>query len=378
MRFADIIGNGDVKRALASMADSGRVAHAMLLYENEGCGALPIALAYIQYLSCPHRHDGDSCGECPTCNRISKLIHPDLHFIFPVNSGSRLSSSVKPTSEAYLPMWRELVLGNPYFMESQLYEALGIEGKSGNIAVAEAKYILDKLSLTSVEDGYKSVIVWLPEKMNTETANRLLKIVEEPPEKTLFVFITHAPEKVLQTISSRSQSFRVLPLSKSEVSDVLVKRFGFSEDDAVAAANVSGGSVGEALRDAGGKEEYSEFMDIFADMLKAVHERDLSSVLEASEQISALDSREKQKAFCGFAGNFIRKIYMTQQNMVSVANLKPEEEDFIVSAAQWFTPSFCERALACLDRSAALVERNVNAKIVFCDFADRMFLNGAR
>ena len=138
MRFSDIIGNDDIKKALVSMADTGRVAHAMLLYENEGCGALPLALAYIQYLNCPHRHGGDSCGECPSCNKITKLIYQDLHFIFPVNSGSKVSSSAKPTSETYLPMWRELVLKNPYFLENQLYEALGIENKSGNIAVAEA------------------------------------------------------------------------------------------------------------------------------------------------------------------------------------------------------------------------------------------------
>ena len=310
MRFADIKGNDDIKKALVSMADTGRVAHAMLLYENEGCGALALALAYVQYLDCPHRHDGDSCGECPSCNRVSRLIHPDLHFIYPVNSGSRIPASAKPTSESYLQQWRELAVSNPYFLESQFYEALGIENKSGNIAVADAKYILEKLSLTSVEDGYKSVIVWLPERMNAEAANRLLKIVEEPPEKTVFIFITHAPEKVLQTISSRCQGFRVLPSTKADVAATLVGRFSFSEEDAGVLSGISGGSVGVALRDAGESAEYSIYMDIFSDMLKAAHEKDLLSVLEASEQIAALESRERQKAFCSFAGDCLRKIYM--------------------------------------------------------------------
>ena len=128
MRFADIPGNDDVKRALRGMADSGRVAHAMLFYENEGCGGLPMALAYFQYLNCQDRRDGDSCGECPSCRKISRLIHPDLHFVFPVNSGSKVSASDKPVSESYLTYWRELVLANPYFLESELYAALGIEG----------------------------------------------------------------------------------------------------------------------------------------------------------------------------------------------------------------------------------------------------------
>ena len=207
MRFADIIGNDIVVKALSSMADSGRVAHAMLLYENEGCGAIPLALAYVQYLNCANPVAGDSCGECPSCRQMSKLIHPDVHFVFPVNKGPKTSDD-KPTSESYVKYWRELVLADPYFKEADLQKAIGIESKNGLIAVAEAKSIISKLSLSSVYDGYKAVIFYLPEKMNQETANRLLKMVEEPPQKTIFLFITHAPEKVLQTIFSRCQSIR--------------------------------------------------------------------------------------------------------------------------------------------------------------------------
>lgn len=229
------------------MADSGKVAHAMLFYENEGCGALPLILAYYRYLNCQSRRDGDSCGECPSCRKISKLIHPDLHFVFPVNAGPKVSASEKPTSDSYLKYWRELVLADPYFLESELYAALGIEGKAGNIAVAEAKSILEKLSLTSVGDGYKAVVVWLPEKMNAETANKLLKVVEEPPESTVFLFVTHSPEKVLQTIFSRCQSLRVLPLPKEDVARTLRERFSFSAQQAEVLAGLSGGSIGQAL-----------------------------------------------------------------------------------------------------------------------------------
>ena len=148
MKFADIPGNGKLKETLVSMADSGRVGHAVLLYENEGCGALSLALAFIQYLNCTHRHDGDSCGECQSCRQISGLVHPDTHFIYPVNS-SRKTDVQKPTSEAFLDLWRGLVLKNPYFLESELYSTLGIEGKSGVIAIAEARFILEKLSLAA-------------------------------------------------------------------------------------------------------------------------------------------------------------------------------------------------------------------------------------
>ena len=377
MKFSDISGNDDIKKALMSMVDSGRIPNAMLLYEKEGCGALAIALAFFQYLACKNHSSDDSCGECPVCNRMAKLIHPDVHFIFPVNTGAKVSVS-KPTSANYLPLWRELVLSNPYFLENQLYDYLGIEGKSGNIAVAEAKSILETLALTAVEDGYKGVIIWLPERMNAETANRLLKVVEEPPEKTVFVFITHSPEKVLQTISSRCQSFRILPSSQEQIASVLEKHFGFTEEEALAASVSAGGSVGQALLNAGDKEEYMAFLDIFSDLLSAVHKGNLIDALEVSEQISAMKSKEKQKAFCIFAGDCIRKIYVLQHQMCAVAGLKPEESEFLVAAARWFGQSFCERMLAVLDKSSMLLDRNVNAKIVFCDLADRMFINGTQ
>ena len=149
MRFADIIGNADVAKALANMADSGRVAHAMLMYENEGCGALALALAYVQYLNCSNHIDGDSCGECPSCRQMAKLIHPDVHFVFPVNKGPK-SSDDKPTSESYISYWRELAIADPYFTEADLQKAIGIESRNGLIAVAEAKNIINRLSLTAI------------------------------------------------------------------------------------------------------------------------------------------------------------------------------------------------------------------------------------
>ena len=240
MRFADIIGNASVAKALVSMADSGRVAHAMLMYENEGCGALPLALAYVQYLNCANPSNGDSCGECPSCRQMAKLIHPDVHFVFPVNTGPKTSDK-HPTSDSYLAFWRELVLDDPYFAEVDLQKAIGIESKVGLVAVEEAKSIIGKLSLASVADGYKAVIFYLPERMNQQTANKLLKMVEEPPEKTLFLFITHAPEKVLQTIFSRCQSIRVMPLSKEEAAQV------------------------EARRPQKDMDEYNESMDLFSE-----------------------------------------------------------------------------------------------------------------
>lgn len=375
MKFSEITGHEDIKKVLVSMADCGRVPHAMLFYENEGCGALPLTLAFAQYLNCRHRHDGDSCGECPSCSKISKLIHPDLHPVFPVTGGAKADSQSRPTSDSYLKYWRELALKNPYFTENDLYQALGIEGKSGNIAVAEAKAILEKLSFTAVEDGYKTFIIWLPEKMNTEAANRLLKIVEEPPEKTLFLFITHAPEKVLQTIFSRCQSVRIPPQPKDEVQKAVVKMTGVDNDEAEIQAGICGGSIGKAIAAMSGKEEETGFHDIFADLMKAIIERSLGKALEAGEAMASLDSREKQKGFCNFAGDCIRKIFMLQNDMGQIAWIAPGEKAFFTDAARRTRPAFCGKALSYIDKAMSLIDRNVNAKIVFCDLVNRLFLS---
>ena len=350
MRFADVIGNVEVARTLANMADSGRVAHAMLMYENEGCGALALALAYVQYLNCSNPSGGDSCGECPSCRQMSKLIHPDVHFVFPVNKGPKTSDD-KPTSESYIKYWRELAVADPYFTESDLQKAIGIESKNGLIAVAEAKSIINKLSLTAVGDGYKAVIFYLPEKMNQETANRLLKMVEEPPVQTLFIFITHAPEKVLQTIFSRCQSVRVMPLTKEEVARV------------------------NALKPLSEDSDADVFQELFYDLMNSIVSRDLMAALECGEAIAALDSREKQKAFCAYAGDCMRKIFMIQRNMPQIAGVEDGEQEFYASLAQKCGQEFCSKSMTNIEKVVAMIDRNVNSKILFCDLVNRMFLS---
>ena len=350
MRFSEIIGNETVAGALASMADGNRVPHAILMYENEGCGALALALAFVQYLNCSNPSGGDSCGECPSCRQMAKLIHPDVHFVFPVNKGPKTTDD-KPVSESYIRYWRELAAANPYFIESDLQRAIGIESKNGLIAVAEAKSIINKLSLASVADGYKAVIFYLPEKMNQETANRLLKVVEEPPEGTIFIFITHAPEKVLQTISSRCQSIRVLPLSKEESKAV------------------------KALNPFDDREEYNEFMDLFMDLMNAILARDLMRTLECGESIAALESREKQKSFCNFAGECIRKIFMLGQNMPQLAEIDPQENEFYARVSKSCSGKFCAKAMTNIEKVVALIDRNVSSRILFCDLVNRLFLS---
>lgn len=376
MRFADIIGYQAIKKALVGMADSGRVAHAMLLYENDGCGALPLALAYAQYLACEHPHDGDSCGECPSCHRMSKLIHPDLHFVFPTNAGSKSGRTAAKdiTADFYMEDFRELARSNPWFLEPQLMEALGLEVKSWDINVAQAKELSQTLSLSAVENGWKTVVFYLPEQLNVQAANKLLKLVEEPPEKTLFLFITHQPQKVLQTIFSRCQSLRIAPLSPDEVLQSLSLR-GYADAAAREQARLCGGSVGAALYQIEHGEDTRQYYDWFLQITQALLQRNLLEALAVGEQIAAVPSREKQKGFCIFVSEMLRKIFLIQRGMEDLAYVPESRMESCKALAARMSRQFTFRMQPVLDKTVYNIDRNVNQKILFTDLIDRMSLN---
>jgi len=374
MTFRELPGNTDVKKGLAEMISSGKIPHALMFFENDGCGAIAVIQAFLQRLFCTEVSDNDSCGTCPSCNKISKLIHPDVHYIFPINSGNKVSGAFKDlTSEMFLKWWRELVVSNPYFMENQLSDALGIEGKNSAIGSTEARSLIDKLSLTSVEGGYRAVVVYLPEKMNQDAANRLLKSIEEPPEKTIFLMITHAPEKVLQTISSRCQGIRLMPLSKTEIAETLEKVYDASPEEAYSAAESAGGSVGVALRLLSEVEDVTTDKEIFTSLMDALVSRNLVSILEVGEAMAALDSREKQKAFCKFAGECLRKLFMTQQGLAQISGVSPSESDYYNAIAGKCKKTFARGAMAQFDKAIMLLDRNVSQKMIFCDLVNHLY-----
>lgn len=321
MRFADTGCRPEVLRTLAGMVDSGRIPHALMFSEPDGGSAFATALAFLQYLYCGSRSGGDSCGECPSCNRITKLIHPDVHFIFP--------ATAPRTSLSLIAEFRALVQQNPHFKEAELYEALGMESKSAIIAVAEAREVLSTLALSALEGGYRSVVIYLPEKMNQEAANRLLKAIEEPEEKTQFILITHSPEKVLTTIASRCQHIQL-----------------------------------------GGAMPAPEFQDpeLLDRLMDALLAHDLFAALGVGEEIASLPSRENAKAFCKFAADAMRKLFLAQQGIALQAGIGDKELKWAKGARK----TFPRAALAALDRASRLIERNVNMKIVFTDLVDRL------
>lgn len=373
MQFKEVLGNGELKGRLIRMVDSGRTGHSIMLVERDGYGALPLALALIQYMICGNRlPGGDSCGVCPACRKIAEMVHPDLHFAFPVNVSSKSGSSKKPLSSSFLQEWRQLYRDNPYFTEADLYARLGIDGKAGAISVAEAREILDSLSLKSYEGKGKYMIIWLPERMNAEAANRLLKIVEEPMPDTYFFFITHAPDRIISTIRSRSQLVRLYPAQTEELVPVLQARSGLSAEEAAVYARTAGGSLGLALDMAGEGSAAAAWLQTAENMLDAVVSGDLVRLLEGNEAVLA-QGRERQKEFCLYMEALLRRMMLRRRGLDRISDALPQEAGAVERFSPVFPDGFYEKAFKALEEARTMIEANVNAKMVFCHLANILF-----
>ncbi len=373
MQFKEVLGNRDLIARLLRMVDSGRTGHSLMLVERDGYGALPLAMALVQYMMCPCRRPGeDSCGVCPICRKIAEMVHPDVHFVFPVNVTSKSGSSGKPLSASFLQEWRQLYKDNPYFTERDLYARLGIADKVGTISVAEARGILDALSLKSYEGKGKFMTVWLPERMNAEAANRLLKIVEEPMPDTYFIFITHAPERIIATIRSRSRQIRLYPVAPQELAPMLEVRAGLSPQEATVYARISGGSPGAALDMAGEASSASVYLPMASQMLESAVSGDLVGLLEGNDAVLAL-GRERQKEFCLYMESLLRKMMMHGRGLDAVSDTLPQEDGAVDRFSRVFSGAFYEKAFNALEEARSMVEANVNAKMVFCHLANVLF-----
>ncbi len=339
MQFKELIGNEVLKGKLASMVDEGRVPHALMLIEDDGWGGVALAIALAQYMSCPHKEGGDSCGVCPECNKFQKLIHPDMHFVFPVNVTSKSGSEKKPVSDTFLPVWREMLLKNPYFNEETLNRELGIEDKVGNISVAEAKEILSKTNMRSYEGGNKYIIIYLPERMSQDAANKLLKMVEEPFAGTYFLLVTHSPEKVINTIRSRCLQVHMLPVETSMIQDGV-----------------------------------SVYFPIISELLSNCISKKLSAMLDQNEEIVNL-GRERQKEFCRYSTSFLRKIWLTKHGLAHIENINQEESQTINTLAKAIPEPFFEKAFNHFEGARGAVESNANAKMVFCNLTNLLFVS---
>ena len=377
MRFCDIIGQEDVKNQLRQAVRDGRIAHAQLFTGISGTGKLPMALAYAQYIACPHRTDEDSCGQCATCLQYQKLQHPDLHFAFPI-----VKNDDGDVCDTYMGKWRELLCDSPYFDIDDWYRKLGVEAKQAIIGVKESSEILRKLSLKSFSDGYKVMIIWLPEKMRIDCANKLLKLLEEPPVRTLFLLVSEHPEQLLATILSRTQEVHIPRLSERTIAQALQLSYGVSDIAAQDLAHNANGSYLTAIKQmqdsADNKQYFDDFVALMRNAWLVGQKKDYSALLSlrkwSVEMADIKGGREKQKAFLQYVQRQIRENYIYNFHCPEMNYQMKEEREFSLKFAPFIHENNVERMMDELSRAEQQIAQNGNAKIIFFDLCLQMIV----
>ena len=369
MYFRDVIGQEEAKRRLIKEAKEGIVAHARLFCGPEGIGKLPLAIAYARYLSCNNPGEDDACGICPNCIMYNKLAHPDLHFVFPVIK----KKSKDTVSDDYLPEWRDLLNKTPYFNLNIWLEEMGAENQQAQIYVKESDEIIRKLSLKSSQGGYKIMIIWMPEKMNTECSNKLLKLLEEPPTQTVFLLVSENPDMLLTTIQSRTQRFNLLGIEENKIIEILCTRYGIQENDATNIAHRSEGNFLKALETIHLNEENQLFFELFVSLMRLSYQRKIREMRQWSETVASM-GRERQKHFLSYCQRMIRENFIFNFRHPSLNYLNQEEQNF----SNRFAPFVNERnVIGIMDELSEAqrhIEQNVNARMVFFDFSLKMIV----
>lgn len=370
MFFKDVIGQYEAKQYLIREVKEGKIAHAKLLCGGEGTGKLPLAIAYARYLSCEHPGEQDACGICPNCVKYNKLAHPDLHFAFPV---IKKKSNKDTVSDDFLPEWRELLGNTPYFNLSIWLKEMGAENQQAQIYVKESDEIFRKLSLKSSQGGYKVMIIWLPEKMNVECSNKLLKLLEEPPLQTVFLLVSEEPDTLLTTIQSRTQRFQLHGISEKDMTEALTNRFGLQETDAASIAHRSEGNYLKALETIHLSDEGRFFFELFISLMRLSYQRKIREMKQWSETVAAM-GRERQKNFLTYCQRMIRENFIYNFHAPSLVYLNNEEQNFSSRFAPFVNEKNVMGIMEELSEAQKHIEQNVNARMVFFDFALKMIV----
>ena len=383
MQFKDIIGQESIKQRLRDSVREGRVPHAQLFCGPSGVGKLQLAIAYAQYLACPNRTDEDSCGECPTCKRFAQLQYPDLHFAFPITTADGLD---KPVCDDFIALFRRIILEQHYFDIDDWHALLNEEYKNVQtkqllIYERESGEILRKLSLMSFSEGYKTMIIWLPERMNDTCANKLLKILEEPPVETLFLLVSDEPQRLLPTILSRTQQIAVPRLSEDEIAEALhtgkgtVGGASWPIEEAVDFAHMGNGSLLRARKVAAEDAMNTRFLELFQTVMRNAwsigHKQDYDALVSMRNWASdvAKMGRDERKAFLDYCMNQIRENYITNFGKPEMVYQTQPERQFSSRFAPFIHERNVEALLDQFSLAQRQIEQNANANIVFFDLA---------
>lgn len=375
MLFSEVLGQSHIKSHLTTSVDKGRIAHAQLFVGPEGSGTLPMALAYAQYLLCENVN-GENSGGNDSCNlKFKNFSHPDLHFAFPVTTSDKVKS--KPVSSFYLEEWRQLLDQQPYGNLFDWYKLLGVDNKQGQIGVDEAHEIVKSLTLKSYEGGYKVMIIWMAEKLNTPAANKLLKLIEEPPEKTVFILIAEDEEQIINTILSRCQILHFPPLPEDTITEALVAKYQVEGSVASKIAHQSNGNFNKACDLVYQDSEDIQFEKWFILWVRSAfkakgNKSAIHDLISWAEEI-AKTGRETQKKFLAFCLNYFRQAMLLNYKAEQLVYLEPTEANFkLEKFAPFVHDSNILEISENLQDAIYHIERNGNSKIILTDLSIKL------
>lgn len=365
MYFKDIIGQESIKQRLIQDVNEGRIPHARLICGPEGVGKLPLAIAYARYVSCKNRTEHDACGTCPSCVKFDKLVHPDVHFVFPIIKSAK---GKKEVCDDYITEWRSFVLNNPYFNLGHWLNEIDAENSQAIIYAKESDEIIRKLNLKSSEGGFKVVIVWLAEKMHQVCANKLLKLLEEPPEKTVFLLIAEAPDMLLTTILSRTQRLNMKKIDDESIAKVMQQRYGVDKQESFSIAHLANGNFIKAMETIHLNEEKQLFFDLFVNLMRLSYQRKIKEMKLWSEQVANL-GRERQKNLLEYCQRMVRENFIYNLHKPELVYMTTDERNFATRFAPFINHRNVMKLMDELAEAQMHIQQNVNAKMVFFDFA---------
>ena len=374
MLFSEILGQEHIKNHLTKSADHGRIPHAQMFVGPEGSGTLPMAIAYAQYLLCKNS-DGKNTNGNEACNiKFKNLSHPDLHFAFPVATNDKIKSH--PVSNHFMEEWRQLIDRQPYGNLFDWYRILGIDNKQGQIGVDEAQDIVKALALKSYEGGYKVMLIWMAEKMNTSAANKLLKLIEEPPNKTIFILIAEDEEQIINTIKSRCQLLHFPPLAEDVIKNALIKNYQIPEADAIKIAHQANGNYNKACDLVYSDSEDTQFEDWFVLWIRSAfkakgNKSAIHDLISWSETI-AKTGRETQKQFLNFCLDFFRQALLMNYSADELVFMEPKTSFKLENFAPYVHGNNILEISNELQDAIYHIERNGNSKIILTDLSIKL------
>ena len=364
MAFEQVIGQQEVRQRLQQMVSEDRLPHALMLCGPVGCGKMALAIGFATQLLSRTANDEAM---------LRKLEHPDLHFTYPTIKLPSMSSDHKPVSDDFAREWHELIMGGPFFTMNEWLEMMGGENQQAIITAGESDELIRKLSLKSSQGGYKVSVIWLPERMNIECANKILKLLEEPPSQTVFILVCEEPDKLLETIRSRVQRIDVKKIADEDVRKALMEKRGLTEGDAQRISRMANGSWLKALEMLSTDSENELFLDMFVALMRLAYQRKIKDLRKWSEQMAGM-GREKQKRWLGYFLKMTRENFMFNFQNEELCYMTKEEEDFAKNFARFVNEANVVPISELANLATRDIGQNANAKIVFFDLALQMIV----